>query len=80
MEKIGEALRSLRGSVSQADLAQRAGISASALNRAELGRHSPSVETADAILIALGKDAHDLAAALDRVQGRAPSEQTTGAS
>lgn len=65
-------MRILRGSVSQSELARRAGVSASALNRAELGRHSPSVETLDAILTALGKDAHDLADALDQVQGRAP--------
>lgn len=72
MDGTGEALRLLRGGRSQADVAKSAGLAPSVINRAERGHGLPSMATLDAILTALGKDAHDLADALDRVQGREP--------
>lgn len=70
MERLGEALRRLRGATAQAELARKSGVSASAINRAEMGHHSPSAETLGALLTALGLTLHDLADALDEVAGR----------
>lgn len=76
MEQLGDALRRLRGAMPQAELARRSGVSASAINRAEMGRHSPSAETLGALLAALGLTLHDLADAIDEVAGRNPPQRS----
>ena len=72
LDGLAEALRELRRSrkLSQAELSERSGLSASVINRTEKGHQEPSMPTLAAWLDAMGASLGDLAAELDAVNGR----------
>jgi transcriptional regulator with XRE-family HTH domain len=70
-EGLGTALRWLRDrrGLTQAQAAEKAGISKAALSRYEHGRTLPTLETLGRLLRALGCDLFELQRALTTVQG-----------
>lgn len=72
-EAFGRALRKVRSDrgVKQEQAARYGGVSETALNRAETGKSYPTGETLVGVLDGLGASFHDLAFALDVVEGRA---------
>jgi len=72
MERLGDAFELLRqrSGLSKVELGARSGLSQSVINRAVKGKTSPNADTMAAILDALGMTMHDLADALDEVNGR----------
>lgn len=71
-EAFGKALRKVRvdRGVKQEQAAINGGVSETALNRAETGKSYPTGETLVGVLDGLGVSFHDLARALDIVEGR----------
>lgn len=69
---FGKALRKVRADrgVHQAQAARDGGVSETALNRAETGKSYPTGETLVGVLDGLGVSFHELARALDIVEGR----------
>jgi transcriptional regulator with XRE-family HTH domain len=76
-EGLEAALRELRNrrELTQAELSQRAGIGATQVSRYETGSEKPSITSLSAVLDALGFEVHDLAHALDQVNGRGPKSR-----
>jgi transcriptional regulator with XRE-family HTH domain len=70
---LGLALRSLRErkGLTQRDLANIAGLSDAAISKIETGRRLPDGRSLNHLLRALEVDLHELALALDEVNGRA---------
>lgn len=70
---LGSALRRLRErrGLTQRGLAQRAGLSDAAISKIENGRRLPDGSSLSSIMAALAIDLHELALALDEVNGRA---------
>jgi transcriptional regulator with XRE-family HTH domain len=75
---LGEALHRLRerSHLRQEELASKAGLTPAMLSRYERGSTSPHIASLEALLVALGADVHDLADALDEVNGRDPVDRT----
>lgn len=63
---LGQVLRRLRGDLSQAELAARAGLSTSALSRFELGQTQPDAYELRTVALALGRAPADLVLLLER--------------
>ena len=74
-EGLGRALRWLRekAGLRQYETAQAAGITKAMLSAYETGKQSPSLESLEKVLGALGADLMDLTRALDHVNERPPS-------
>jgi len=74
LASVGRAVRFLRerAGISQAEAAAAAHLAPSVVNRTEMGRQAPTVGTLEALLAAVGATLHDLADALDVVNGRTP--------
>lgn len=72
LAEVGAALRLLRerARMSQDQLAKAAGIGGAQVSRYERGFRAPQLGTLDALLTGLGASLHDLADALDQVNGR----------
>lgn len=71
LEQIGPAFRWMRErrSLSQADLAERLGVTASVVSRIESGRQRPSLDSVDRLLAALETDLLELGLALRVMAG-----------
>lgn len=69
---FGKALRKVRldHGAKQEEAARAGGVSETALNRAETGKSYPTGETLVGVLDGLGSNFHELARALDVVEGR----------
>lgn len=74
MPNLGQALRNLRerAGLSQKQIATKAKLGAGQASRLEREERSPQASTLDAFLRACGADLYDLAAEIDRVNGRDP--------
>lgn len=77
LEGLGPALRELRErrDLTQTELAEKAKISYTQISRYENGTEKPSMPSLDAVLYGLGFELHDLAHALDQVNGRGPKSR-----
>lgn len=77
-QQIGSAFRWMRErrSLSQADLAERLGITASVVSRIESGRQRPSLASVDRLLGALETDLLELGLALRVVTGDTSTPMT----
>jgi DNA-binding XRE family transcriptional regulator len=71
---FGEALRAVRKrrGLTQVDAARLAGVSMTALNRAETGKSFLAADSLLRVLAAMNATLHDLADAVDIVEGRKP--------
>lgn len=69
---LGSAIRALRSKIgiSQEDLAHQAGVTTSTLSSIERGRSNPTWATIKGIAAALGVSMGQLAAHVDRLEGR----------
>lgn len=78
---IGPALASMREALraKQEEVAKRAGITPAMLSRYERGARTPHWSTLESVLDALGATLHDLARAIDEVEGRVPQRSAATA-
>ncbi|AEG16017.1 helix-turn-helix domain protein [Desulfofundulus kuznetsovii DSM 6115] len=60
MMKLSKRLLELRGSISQAELARKAGVPQSAISEIEAGKRKPRIDTIQKLALALGVSVSEL--------------------